>query len=89
MKRRAFLGQSLPVVGTLLAAPLSKRQRMQQWLAGKADPGYTPAAFFLHFAPEFKMGSAAAKRQLEFFSQDPVRIDLRAAVISLQTLRLV
>jgi len=69
MKRRAFLGQSLPVVGTLLAAPLSKRQRMQQWLAGKADPGYTPAAFFLHFAPEFKMGSAAAKRHLEFFSQ--------------------
>lgn len=40
---------------------------MLQWLAGKTDPNYTPAAFFLHFGPEFKNGLPAAKRHLEFF----------------------
>ena len=40
-----------------------------QWLAGKTDPHYTPAAFFLHFGPDYKNGSAAAKRHLEFFHQ--------------------
>ena len=49
--------------------PANKRERMRDWLAGKADPNYTPAAFFLHFAPEYKTGSAAARRHLEFFRQ--------------------
>ena len=42
---------------------------MLQWLAGKTDPNYTPAAFFLHFGPDYKNGSAAARRHLEFFRQ--------------------
>jgi uroporphyrinogen decarboxylase len=42
---------------------------MLQWLAGKTDPTYTPAAFFLHFGAEYKNGSAAAKRHLEYFRQ--------------------
>lgn len=75
MKRRAFFGHSLPLVGALVAggpanaAPISKRERMQQWLAGKGELNYTPAAFFLHFAPEYKVGSAAARRHLEFFRE--------------------
>lgn len=40
-----------------------------QWLAGKTEPGYTPAAFFLHFGPQFKNGTAAAQKHLEFFRQ--------------------
>ena len=40
---------------------------MLQWLAGKTDPNYTPAAYFLHFGHDFKAGSAAAKRHLEYF----------------------
>lgn len=71
MDRRAFL--SLPALlaprYAHAAAPPNKRERMLQWLAGKTDPNYTPAAFFLHFGPEFKNGSAAAKRHLEFFRQ--------------------
>lgn len=74
MIRRTFLQAA---TGSLLAAPYAladtkvtnKRERMLQWLAGKTDPNYTPAAFFLHFAPDFKVGSAAAKRHLEFFHQ--------------------
>ena len=54
-----------PAFGT----PLNKRERMLQWLAGKTDPNYTPAAFFLHFGPDYKNGPAAAKRHLEFFRQ--------------------
>jgi len=49
--------------------PVNKRERMLQWLAGKTDPDYTPAAFFLHFGNEYKDGSAAARRHLEFFRQ--------------------
>ena len=40
---------------------------MLRWLDGKPEPGYTPAAFFLHFDPAFKNGLPAAKRHLEFF----------------------
>ena len=42
---------------------------MLKWLEGKAAPNYTPAAFFLHFGNEYKSGSAAAARHLEFFRQ--------------------
>jgi uroporphyrinogen decarboxylase len=66
MERRAFLSLS---AATLAAAPVNKRERMLQWLAGKPAAGYTPAAFFLHFGPEYKNGSAAARRHLEFFRQ--------------------
>ncbi|MFN7924449.1 MAG: uroporphyrinogen decarboxylase family protein [Bryobacteraceae bacterium] len=69
MNRRTFLAASslgaMPLWAK--AAPVNKRERMLSWLAGKADPNYTPAAFFLHFAPEFKNGSAAAQKHLEFF----------------------
>jgi len=40
---------------------------MLAWLAGQGAPGYTPAAFFLHFGNDYKSGSAAAKRHLGFF----------------------
>ena len=40
---------------------------MLGWLAGQSTPNYTPAAFFLHFGNDYKAGSAAAKRHLEFF----------------------
>jgi len=73
MNRRVFLGLTPLAAASVLgprfglAAPLSKRERMLQWLAGKTDPNYTPAAFFLHFGPDYKNGSAAAKRHMEFF----------------------
>jgi uroporphyrinogen decarboxylase len=78
MNRRNFLKLSPIVSGSVVAAryglasaavarPANKRERMFQWLAGQTDPDYTPAAFFLHFGPEYKDGSAAARRHLEFF----------------------
>ena len=70
MNRRVFLGLSpLGAVSLLGAGHVNKRERMLQWLGGKTDPNYTPAAFFLHFGPEYQSGSAAAKRHLEFFRQ--------------------
>lgn len=48
-------------------APVNKRERMLRWLEGKGEPGYTPAAFFLHFDEQHKVGSAAAKKHLEYF----------------------
>ncbi len=68
MNRRTLL--HLAAAAPLAAAPTpNKRDRMLQWLAGKPAPNYTPAAFFLHFAPEFKNGLPAARRHIEFFRQ--------------------
>jgi uroporphyrinogen decarboxylase len=74
MNRRTFLrvsplaagAMSVSFAGANTAGPVNKRQRMMDWLAGKTDPSYTPAAFFLHFGAPYKTGSAAAKRHLEF-----------------------
>ena len=65
MDRRSFV--ALSAAPLLHAAPVSKRQRMLDWLNGKTDPTYTPAAFFLHFGPDYKAGSAATRRHLEYF----------------------
>ncbi len=78
MNRRVFFGLSPLGAGSLFAGgstlgasfstgPANKRERMLQWLAGQTDPNYTPAAFFLHFGPKYKAGTAAARRHLEFF----------------------
>lgn len=42
---------------------------MLAWLEGKPAAHYTPAAFFLHFGNDYKSGTAAARRHLEFFRQ--------------------
>jgi uroporphyrinogen decarboxylase len=78
MKRKTFIKSSLLATGAMLAGKgltasvfnrpaVSKRERMLQWLEGKAEPGYTPAAFFLHFAEPHRVGSAAATKHLEYF----------------------
>jgi uroporphyrinogen decarboxylase len=73
MNRRTFLSISAAagLIRTSLAAPApaNKRERMLGWLAGQSTPNYTPAAFFLHFGNDYKSGSAAAKRHLEFFRE--------------------
>src|SRR3954447_25766541 len=71
MNRRTFLTLSSAALmarrGLSAPAPVNKRERMLRWLAGEAMPNYTPAAFFLHFGNDYKVGSAAARRHLEFF----------------------
>ncbi len=68
IRRRTFLASTL--LPALRAQPsTSKRRLMLDWLAGNGPRGYTPAAFFLHFAPEFKNGLPAAKKHMEFFRQ--------------------
>ncbi len=70
MNRRTFLGISalgISASTALTAARLSKRDRMLRWLAGERMPNYTPAAFFLHFGNDYKVGPAAAKRHMEFY----------------------
>jgi uroporphyrinogen decarboxylase len=71
MNRRSFLRLAhAGVAGAAWGAgPANKRERMLQWLEGKPAPQYTPAAFFLHFGNEYKSGTAAAGRHLEFFRQ--------------------
>ena len=79
MKRQTFLRTSaLATAATLLGGrqlsasifhspAISKRDRMLQWLEGKSEAGYTPAAFFLHFDDKHRVGSAATSKHLEYF----------------------
>jgi uroporphyrinogen decarboxylase len=67
VNRRVFLGTVAAAATGRAAGPANKRERMQAWLAGRTDPGYTPAAFFLHFAKEYKDGVAAARKHMEYF----------------------
>jgi uroporphyrinogen decarboxylase len=46
---------------------MNKRERILGLIAGEAPVGCTPAAFFLHFAPEHHAGQAAIDRHLQFF----------------------
>jgi uroporphyrinogen decarboxylase len=45
---------------------INKRDLLFGLLEGKPTP-YVPAAFFLHFAPDFREGQASVQKHLEFF----------------------
>lgn len=80
MERRSFLKKSMLGTGFLLTAQYleaseklliprfaNKRERMLAWLDGNIEEGFTPAAFFLHFDADHKVGSAAATKHMEYF----------------------
>lgn len=46
---------------------MNKREMMLGLIDGRAPAGYTPAAFFLHFGPQYQEGRAAVDRHLQFF----------------------
>lgn len=46
---------------------MNKREMMSGLIDGVAQEGYTPAAFFLHFGPQYSEGRAAIDRHLAFF----------------------
>jgi uroporphyrinogen decarboxylase len=46
---------------------VNKREMMLGMIHGEAPAGYTPAAFFLHFGPQYHEGQAAIDRHLQFF----------------------
>jgi uroporphyrinogen decarboxylase len=46
---------------------VNKREMMSGLIHGEAPAGYTPAAFFLHFGPEYHEGQAAVDRHVQFF----------------------
>ena len=46
---------------------MNKRDAVLSQIQGGSTPGYTPAAFFLHFDPAFHRGQAAVDKHLEFF----------------------
>ncbi len=46
---------------------MQRREIMLDLIHGRAPAGYTPAAFFLHFGPQYHTGQAAIDRHLQFF----------------------
>lgn len=46
---------------------MNKRERLLSLLDPERTPDAVPAAFFLHFPPEFHFGEAAVKKHLEYF----------------------
>ena len=48
------------------AFPANKKEVMDQFVAGKLNPSYVPAAFFIHFGVGKTVGEAAVKAQMEY-----------------------
>jgi uroporphyrinogen decarboxylase len=46
---------------------MNKRDIMMSLAGGRAQPGYVPAAFFLHFDGKYHKGQPAVDRHLEYF----------------------
>src|SRR5512141_2204856 len=46
---------------------MNKRERVFSLLDPHATPDAVPAAFFLHFPPQYHFGQAAVDRHLEYF----------------------
>ena len=47
--------------------PDTKKGIMDAFVAGTLDPSYAPAAFFIHFGPDEKVGDAAVQAHLKYF----------------------
>jgi uroporphyrinogen decarboxylase len=62
---------------------MNKRELMLGLIHGETTAGYTPAAFFLHFGPDYHEGRAAIDRHLQFFrhtGMDFVKIQFEQAM---------
>lgn len=62
---------------------MQKRDIMLDLIHGGASAGYTPAAFFLHFDPQYHSGRAAIERHLQFFrhtGMDFVKVQFEQAL---------
>ena len=60
---------------------MNKRENLLSLLDKKQRPAWTPAAFFLHFAPDYHAGQAAIEKHLEYFrytGMDFVKIQFEA-----------
>ena len=69
---------------------MNKRDLLLNLIHGSASPGYTPAAFFLHFDPAFHQGQAAVEKHLEFFratSMDFVKIQYEQSLPPAEPIR--
>ena len=49
--------------------PSSKKEIMDRFVAGKLPAKYAPAAFFVHFANDQKVGEAAVQAHLDYFHE--------------------
>jgi uroporphyrinogen decarboxylase len=47
--------------------PVGKREAMLAFRKGGSEPGYVPAAFFIHFDEASRLGPGAVKKHLEYF----------------------
>lgn len=49
--------------------PVNKKEVMDRFVAGTLDPSYAPAAFFVHFGSDSKVGEAAVQAHLRYYLQ--------------------
>ena len=60
--------------GKKASIPSSKKEIMDQFVAGTLDPSYAPAAFFIHFHSDQKEGDAAVQAHLNYFHESEMDI---------------
>ncbi len=69
---------------------MNKRELVLNLFENEKEPNYTPAAFFLHFDPQFHRGQAAIDKHLEYFrytGMDFVKIQYETVFPFLEEIR--
>ena len=80
MNGRTRLFAAVLGLTTLLCAscspriPDTKKGVMDAFVAGKLDPSYAPAAFFIHFGRDEKVGDPAVQAHLKYFHESGMDI---------------
>ena len=54
--------------------PDTRKGIMDSFVAGTLDPSYAPAAFFIHFGPDQKVGDPAVQAHLKYFRESGMDI---------------
>ena len=54
--------------------PSTKKEIMDSFVAGTLDPSYAPAAFFIHFGADQKLGDPAVQAHLDYFRESGMDI---------------
>ena len=72
------------------SVPSNKKEIMDRFVAGTLDPSYAPAAFFVHYGSDEKVGDPAVQAHLNYFHEsgmDILKVQFEQTVPKIQEMK--